>query len=78
MRDRSLSFSPTHSILLLGRPLPRSLFLRFPELSGVRGSAGRRSNACLTPLRHKEARAQERRFLVLEESGEVHIRSTPL
>lgn len=26
----------------------------------------------------REARAQERRFLVLEENGEVHIRSTPL
>jgi len=26
----------------------------------------------------REARAQERRFLVLEESGEVHIRSTSL
>jgi len=26
----------------------------------------------------REARAQERRFLVLEERGEVHIRSTPL
>ncbi len=26
----------------------------------------------------REARAQERRFLVLEESGEVHMRSTPL
>ena len=26
----------------------------------------------------REARAQERRFLVLEENGAVHIRSTPL
>jgi len=26
----------------------------------------------------REARAQERRFFVLEERGEVHIRSTPL
>jgi hypothetical protein len=26
----------------------------------------------------REARAQERRFLVLEERGEVHIRSMPL
>jgi len=26
----------------------------------------------------REARAQERRFLILEERGEVHIRSTPL
>jgi len=26
----------------------------------------------------REARVQERRFLVLEERGEVHIRSTPL
>ena len=26
----------------------------------------------------REARTQARRFLVLEESGEVHIRSTPL
>jgi hypothetical protein len=26
----------------------------------------------------REARAQERRFLVLEERGEIHIRSTPL
>ena len=26
----------------------------------------------------REARTQERRFLVLEERGEVHIRSTPL
>ena len=26
----------------------------------------------------REARTQERRFLVLEERGEIHIRSTPL